>query len=96
MVDFVLKIEQNKHMSKKEKLIAKLMNPATAINVTFAELKTILTQLGFSIRTTNGSHHICSHPLSPEIINIQPLPGGKAKPYQIKQARDIINKYNLI
>ncbi|MFZ2325227.1 MAG: hypothetical protein WAV89_16210 [Ignavibacteriaceae bacterium] len=31
----------------------------------------------------------------PEIINIQPLKDGKAKPYQVKQVRNIILRYKL-
>ena len=30
-----------------------------------------------------------------EIINLQPLSGGKAKAYQVKQVRDIITRYGL-
>jgi hypothetical protein len=29
-----------------------------------------------------------------EILNLQPR-GGKGKPYQVKQVRDVILKYNL-
>ena len=30
------------------------------------------------------------------IINLQPAKDGKAKPYQVKQVRDIILKYRLM
>lgn len=30
-----------------------------------------------------------------EIMNLQPLPDGKAKSYQVKQVRSIILKYKL-
>jgi hypothetical protein len=33
--------------------------------------------------------------LSVEIINLQPRDGGMAKPYQVRQVRDIILKYRL-
>jgi hypothetical protein len=30
-----------------------------------------------------------------EIVNLQPLAGGLAKPYQVRQVRAIITKYKL-
>jgi hypothetical protein len=30
-----------------------------------------------------------------EIIDLQPLKDGKAKPYQVKQVRDIVRRYGL-
>jgi len=44
---------------------------------------------------TGGSHRIFYKEGVEEIINIQPK-GGKAKPYQVKQVRQIISKYKLI
>lgn len=43
---------------------------------------------------TKGSHHIYYREDIPEIVNIQPN-GSKAKPYQVKQVRQIIVKYKL-
>ena len=31
-----------------------------------------------------------------EILNLQPLPGGKAKAYQVKQVREVVTKYRLV
>jgi hypothetical protein len=42
----------------------------------------------------NGSHHIFSGVDMDEIINIQPK-GSEAKPYQVKQVRELMTKYNL-
>ncbi|MHB8125431.1 MAG: type II toxin-antitoxin system HicA family toxin [Desulfitobacteriaceae bacterium] len=42
----------------------------------------------------SGSHHIFHKDDMDEIINIQPN-GSKAKPYQVKQVRQIILKYKL-
>jgi hypothetical protein len=41
-----------------------------------------------------GSHHIFTREGVEEIINIQPN-GTKAKPYQVKQVRNLIVKYKL-
>ena len=62
-------------------------------NIDFTDLRKLLIELGFSERQ-RGSHHIFSQTEIEEIINIQPK-GGKAKPYQVKQVRNIILKYRL-
>lgn len=50
--------------------------------------------MGFSERI-KGSHHIFSRDGIPEILNLQPLPGGGAKPYQVKQVRQLVSQYGL-
>lgn len=47
--------------------------------------------MGFEERI-RGDHHIFSKDGIEEIINLQPK-GAKAKPYQVKQVRNIILKY---
>lgn len=66
---------------------------ASDANIDFNELRRLLVELGFSERI-KGSHHIFVSPGVDEIINIQPK-GNKAKPYQVKQIRNIILKYRL-
>jgi len=58
-------------------------------------LRTILFRFDFIERTTGGSHRIFHKDGVNEIINIQPK-GDKAKPYQVKQVRQIILKLKLI
>lgn len=41
-----------------------------------------------------GSHHIFWKAGVDEILNLQPV-GSKAKPYQVKQVRNVIIKYRL-
>jgi hypothetical protein len=41
-----------------------------------------------------GSHHIFTRSDVEEIVNLQPI-GTLAKPYQVKQVRNIIVKYKL-
>ena len=43
---------------------------------------------------TKGSHHIFTRDGIPEILNLQPK-GSEAKPYQVKQVRNVILKYRL-
>jgi len=56
-------------------------------------LRTLLKRLGFEERI-KGDHHIFTRSDVEEIFNLQPK-NGKGKPYQVKQVRGVILKYNL-
>jgi hypothetical protein len=62
-------------------------------NVAFDALQALRGRLGFDERI-RGDHHIFSQAGVEEILNLQSR-GGKAKPYQVKQVREVILKYNL-
>ena len=57
------------------------------------KFENVLERLGFDKRI-KGSHHIFFKSGVEEIINLQPK-SAKAKPYQVKQVRNIIIKYKL-
>ena len=80
-------------MSSKDKLIALFMSGKSDNNFDFEDLKKILTYYGFSERNNGTDHFVYTHADINEIVNIQPVSNGKAKPYQVKQARKIIKKY---
>ncbi len=80
-------------MSKFDKILEKVLRGASDANVDFQDLRQLLNGLGFQERI-RGSHHIYTKGDVMEIINIQPK-GSKAKPYQIKQVRNLILKYKL-
>lgn len=82
-------------MSKYEKLTYKLLSGVSNKNVHFDDLVLILLKIGFEQRNTGGSHRIFYKDGIEEIINIQPL-NTKAKPYQVRQVRQIILKYKLV
>lgn len=63
-------------------------------NLRFEDLRRLLYDLGFQERI-KGDHHIFHRQGVMEIINLQPLGDGKAKPYQVKQVRSIFLKYKL-
>jgi predicted RNA binding protein YcfA (HicA-like mRNA interferase family) len=63
-------------------------------SVPFLDLERLLRRLGFSLVRIRGSHRIYRHPRVPRHINIQPV-GSEAKPYQVKQLRDMIVEFNL-
>lgn len=75
------------------KTMERILSKQNDSNIRFSDLQTLLRQLGFECRI-KGDHYIYYNSKFPEIINIQP-DGNKAKAYQVKQIRQIINKYNL-
>jgi len=81
-------------MTVNKKVLLKVISGLSDKNVRFSDLKKLLVDLGFEERI-KGSHHIFYHRAVVEIINLQPLPDGNAKPYQVKQVRNILLKYRL-
>lgn len=79
-------------MTKKRKLIQKLLSGSK--NIRFSDAQTAIEAFGFQLTRISGSHHIYTHPEVPELINLQNVK-GKAKPYQIKQFFEVVERYNL-
>ena len=77
---------------KKKKLLQKLLSGSK--NIRFSEASSCAEAFGFRLSRTSGDHHIYVHTKIPELVNLQDL-GGKAKPYQVKQLLEIIERYNL-
>lgn len=80
-------------MSQYEKLLLSILSGTRDKGLLFSDLQAILERLGFQCRI-RGDHFIYTRDDVEEIINIQPA-GSKAKPYQVKQVRNIILKYQL-
>lgn len=80
-------------MRKNEKLLSKILLARSDANIDFSDLRKLLEIFGFSERI-KGSHHIFTKSELEEIINIQEI-NGKAKPYQVKQVRNLILRYKL-
>lgn len=80
-------------MSKVQKLILSIMCGTQDKNIKFSDLQQLLYILGFRERI-KGDHYIYTKQGISEKINLQPL-GTKAKPYQVKQVRNIILTYRL-
>ena len=75
-------------------ILEKVLSGLNDKNLNFNDLKKIILDLGFTERIKR-SHHIYFKTGIIEIINLQSLKDGKAKAYQVKQARNIILKYEL-
>ena len=80
-------------MGKDEKLLFQVLCGTRDANIAFSDLQNILENIGFSCRI-KGDHFIYAKEGIDEIINIQ-SDGNRAKPYQVKQVRNIIIKYRL-
>ena len=80
-------------MSQHEKLLHRILLGRSDANIPFSGLRALLVHMGFEGRI-RGDHHIFTKDGLDEIINLQPK-GAKAKPYQVKQVRNIILKYKL-
>jgi predicted RNA binding protein YcfA (HicA-like mRNA interferase family) len=72
----------------KNKILQLILNNSKNIRFSLAKA------FGFVLDRINGSHHIFKHPDNPALLNLQNVK-GKAKPYQLKQLVQLIERYNL-
>ena len=79
-------------MTRYEKLYRNIIIEGNT-SVSFSDLQFFVEKLGFSGRC-KGDHFIYTLDGVSDIINIQP-DGKNAKRYQVKQIRQIVEKYKL-
>ncbi|MDX2153703.1 MAG: hypothetical protein SFV54_23370 [Bryobacteraceae bacterium] len=70
-----------------------ILHGASDANIRFSELALLMRDLGFAERV-RGSHHIFTRGGVEEILNLQPR-GSMAKPYQVRQVRNVLVRYKL-
>ena len=80
-------------MGKREKLIEKILQGNSDANIKFEDLRKLLISFGFDERI-KGSHHVYRKGGIIEKPNLQ-KDGKMAKKYQVKQIREILQKYNM-
>jgi hypothetical protein len=80
-------------VGRHEKVLQQVLSRASDANIRFDDLRVLLLALGF-IERIRGSHHMFGRNGIEEKINLQ-SDGARAKPYQVKQVRSIILKYDL-
>lgn len=80
-------------MGKHEKLLLKILSGTADASIQFDDLCGLLRHLGFAMRI-KGSHHMFRKEAIVEKINLQ-RDGNMAKPYQVKQVRNVLVKYKL-
>jgi hypothetical protein len=81
-------------MGKWDRFRDQLLGGEADHNIGFTRLISYLKRLGMDERV-EGDHHIFTHLQMVEIINLQPGKSGKAKPYQVRQVRSVIEGYGL-
>ena len=82
-------------MTRRNKLLRRLRAGEADQTIRFDDLCGLLHLLGFDERR-RGSHRIFTKQGIPEIINLQSRPDGTAKPYQVKQVRNIVLNRGLV
>ena len=82
-----------RNLSNIKKTLDKILGGRSDANILFNDVCNLLTHPGFDMRI-KGSHHIFRRIDLEEKINLQ-RDGNNAKPYQARQVRHIILKYNL-
>ena len=80
-------------MSRRTRLRRRLLEGRSDANIRFDELRALLLRLGF-VERVRGSHHIFRKKGVSERLNLQ-RDGSNAKPYQVRQVRQVILKYQL-
>jgi len=80
-------------MRKHEKFLLKILSGSSDRNINFDDLCSFLKRIGFK-GYTRSSHHMFRKEGVEEKINLQ-KEGNNAKPYQVKQVRNVIQKYGL-
>lgn len=74
-------------------MLARVLSGAPDADIAFRDLCQLLSRLGFEERIQGGRHLFTKEGIV-DIINLQPK-GSKAKPYQVKQVRNLIVRYKL-
>jgi hypothetical protein len=77
--------------------IVKLLNKARAnpAGLRFSEVQRLCLMVGMTLDRVSGSHFIYKHKNPTFIQSLQKMKDGKAKPFQVRQLLDSIDKYDL-
>jgi hypothetical protein len=75
------------------KTLRRVLSGTSDATIRFDDLRQLLLNLGFEMRV-RGSHHIFRKAGIDEKINLQ-REGSEAKPYQVRQVRNVLLKYHL-
>lgn len=80
-------------MNRHERLLRTVLQGRSDANIRFSDLRALMKHLGFTERV-RGSHHLFDREGVVEIVNLRSR-GGFAKPYQVRQVRRVVLKYEL-
>ena len=80
-------------MNRNDRLRQRILSGRADANKRFDTLRLFLLHLGF-VERVRGSHHVFRKEGVRELINLQ-RSGSNAKPYQVRQVRQVILQYQL-
>ncbi len=75
------------------KTLQRVLSGTSDVSIRFDDLRQLLLSLGFEMRV-RGSHHIFRKAGIEEKVNLQ-RDGNEARPYQVRQVRNVLLKYHL-
>jgi predicted RNA binding protein YcfA (HicA-like mRNA interferase family) len=81
-------------MGKREKLLDQLADHSQDANWNFHDMTGLLQRLGWEMRV-RGSHHFFRKAGVRDIVNLQPA-GSKAKSYQVRQVRNVLQSLGML
>lgn len=81
-------------MPRRNRTLLRILSGTADKNIAFKDLRRLLRDLGFDERI-RGSHHIFTRSGVEAILNLQPLSNSQAKPYQVRQVRNVITHHKL-
>ena len=64
-------------------------------NVRHSDFIRLIESFGFELDRVRGSHSLYLHSGKNVRLNVQPLPNGDAKGYQLRQFLAVVDKYDL-
>ena len=80
-------------MNRHQRLLNRILDGSHLANIRFDDVRSLLARLGFEERI-RGSHYVYVKVGIVDQVNLQPR-GSDAKPYQLRQLRDVLVKHNL-
>ena len=80
-------------MTQNDELRQSILSGRSDANIRFDDLCTFLLRLGFRERV-RGSHHIFVKEGIRELVNLQ-QDGSHAKPYQVRQVRQLVLRHQF-
>ena len=87
-------IKRGETAQMNEKLYKAVISGQSDNNINFNDFRNLIVDLGFEFKNQKGSHISYVNRSINEVMNIQ-ADGNKAKAYQVRQLRNIINTHNL-
>ena len=80
-------------MNRNDELRQRILSGRADANIRFDDLRLFLLRLGF-VERVRGSHHIFRKEGVRERVNLQSA-GSHAKPYQVRQVRQVVLRHQL-